>query len=217
MGDDKDSLLGAITYWIVELAELEGTFRRKDIAKLKGFVTSSIDRVRRPYDRRESVYPRRTVFTASVNQPDFLVDDTGNTRWWTIPVTSIDKQHGLPMQQVWAQLLMRYEAGEPWWLSKDEEVLLERHNQTHRSASAIRDGITENLDFSADKSRWQRKTPLQVLNDLGYERPDNPLTRECGAILREMFGEPTRSQGMTRWLVPPHKDESKLRMGGVSR
>lgn len=62
---NKDSLIGAIGYAIVELGELDSSFR-KDLARLKGFLTDDTDRVRRPYDRRESSYPRRTVFAATV-------------------------------------------------------------------------------------------------------------------------------------------------------
>ena len=212
---NKDSILGAICHLIVELAELEGTFKRKDIALLKGFITSDKDKVRRPYDRRESEYQRRTVFVASVNQPDFLVDDTGNTRWWTLPVVEVDYTHGIDMQQLWAQAATLYRAGEQWWLTRDEEQLLERYNQQHRSASAIRDAILEQLDCDAPKDKWERQTARQVLITLGYHQPTNPLTREGGAILREMFGEPTRSQGMSRWLVPPGKQsEIGARLGG---
>ena len=75
-----------------------------DMARLKGVLTRDFDKVRRPYARAESEYQRRTVFFASVNKPNFLVDMTGNTRWWTIPVSKINYEHGIDMQQVFAQL-----------------------------------------------------------------------------------------------------------------
>ncbi|RYF13564.1 MAG: hypothetical protein EOO77_15305, partial [Oxalobacteraceae bacterium] len=45
---DKDSLLGAIDHWIVEIGELESSFKR-DVSRLKGFLTAGSDKVRRPY------------------------------------------------------------------------------------------------------------------------------------------------------------------------
>lgn len=213
---NKDSILGALSHWIVELAELEGTFKRKDIARLKGFITSDKDKVRRVYALRESEYQRRTVFAASVNQQDYLVDDTGNTRWWTLPVVEVNYEHGIDMQQLWAQMACRYESGsEQWWLAKDEERELEQFNQAHRSVSVIRDDILETFDFDAPKDKWHRQTATQVLILLGYHQPNNQLARECGGILRDMFGESTRSQSMTRWLVPPVKTtETDLRLRG---
>ena len=79
----KDSLITAIFHWIVEIGEPDSSFK-KDIARLKGFITGDRDKVRRPYARVDSEYPRRTVFCATVNDQHFLIDDSGNTRWWTI-------------------------------------------------------------------------------------------------------------------------------------
>ena len=64
-------------------------------------------------------------FFASVNDTNFLNDITGNSRWWTIPVQSINHQHGLDMQQVFAQIKENcYDKGEQWWLTNEEEAQL---------------------------------------------------------------------------------------------
>ncbi len=60
---NRDSILGAIENRFVEIGELDSSFR-KDVARLKGFITSDNDRVRRPYGRRECDYPRQTLFVA---------------------------------------------------------------------------------------------------------------------------------------------------------
>jgi putative DNA primase/helicase len=62
--NNKDSILGAIVHWLVEIGELDSSFR-KDVARLKGFITSDSDKVRRPYGRTESEYPRKTVFVGA--------------------------------------------------------------------------------------------------------------------------------------------------------
>jgi putative DNA primase/helicase len=104
---DKDSVLSAIAHLIVEIGELDSSFR-KDIARLKGFITRDFDKVRRPYARAASEYPRRTVFAATVNDGNFLIDDTGNSRFWTLPLVAINYEHGIDMQQVFAQLKGAY-------------------------------------------------------------------------------------------------------------
>lgn len=60
--DDDDSVLEAITKWLVELGELDGTIKRADEAKLKAFLTKMKDVIRRKYARKASEYGRRTVF-----------------------------------------------------------------------------------------------------------------------------------------------------------
>lgn len=202
-GNNKDSILTAVSHWIVEIGELDSSFK-KDIARLKGFLTSGQDKLRRPYARGDSEYTRRTVFCATVNESNFLVDATGNTRWWTIPVTAIDTKHGIDMQQVFAQLAVTFKQGDAcWWLSESEEKLLELHNNDHRNVSAIREALMEILDLdSKDNPHLQPMTASQVLREAGFEKPTTPQCREAGGILRELLGEPKRIRGETRWRIP---------------
>lgn len=198
----KDSVLGAISHWMSEFGELDSTFK-KDISKLKGFLTSNFDKVRRPYARTEAEYQRRTVFFASVNQPDFLVDNTGNTRWWTIPVTAINFKHGIDMQQVFAQLAVDLHKGKEWWLSSDEEKLLDTCNRNHISTSVIRERLLQLVAPElVDQGGHPAMTASEVLGKIGYDRPTNPQCKECGGILRELLGEPKKIKGIYRWRIP---------------
>ena len=92
---DKDSVVQVASFWLVELGELDATFKRSDIAALKSFVTNDRDILRKPFERGYCEMPRRTVFFATVNKEDFLVDETGNRRFWSIPVDSLDIHHGI--------------------------------------------------------------------------------------------------------------------------
>jgi putative DNA primase/helicase len=198
----KDSVLTAISHWIVEIGELDSSFK-KDIARLKGFLTNDRDKVRRPYGRLDADYPRRTVFCATVNEPAFLVDATGNTRWWVIPVTRVDYRHGIDMQQVFAQVAEAYRSSEPWWLTADEEQLLETYNRDHRSVSAIRERVLDALDLDrAKEPGLPAMTATELLRKLGIDHPSNPQAKECAAALREALGDPKKIQGQIKWRVP---------------
>jgi predicted P-loop ATPase len=199
---DKDSKLTALRHWIVEIGELDSSFR-KDVARLKGFITGTKDKIRVPYGRADSEYSRRTVFCATVNKSDFLVDDTGNTRWWTIPVTAIDYTHNIDMQQVFAQVHTYYAGGENWWLTKDEEAQLEQYNKDHQATSVIRDMLESALDFS-QKATWKTAPVLsatKILQVLDIQNPTNTQAKECAAVMREHLGEPTKSNGTRGWRV----------------
>lgn len=199
---NKDSLLGAIDHLIVELGELESSFRR-DISRLKGFLTSGTDKVRKPYGRVTVEYQRRTVFCATVNAPDFLVDDTGNNRFWTIPCAEIDHAHNIDMQQVFAQCAVLLKRGEPWWLDGDEERMLERQNSLHRSFSVVRDRLAAMIDVeSADPWKGNPYTASELLTQAGIDRPTNGQAKEAAAYLREWFGESKRVNGRDKWRVP---------------
>lgn len=208
--NSKDSILGAITHWLVEIGELDSSFR-KDFARLKGFLTSDSDKVRRPYARTESEYPRRTVFFATVNDENFLVDHTGNTRWWTIPLVSINYEHGINMQQVFAQLAVDMEKGQQWWLTKEEEALLEASNSDHRTNSVIRDLLLGLMDpEKKDAPGNEYMSTSELFERLNIKSPRNGDAKEMTACLRELLGDSKKINGTQKWRIPLRKEEPKL-------
>lgn len=201
-GGNKDTLITAVGHWLVEFGELESSFK-KNVARLKGFITCDRDKIRRPYGRTDSVYPRRTVFAATVNDGNFLVDPTGNTRWWTIPVVKINYEHGIDMQQLWAQVAVDFKNGEPWWLTQEEEALLELHNKDHCTISVIHERVLDSLNLDKkDESGLPRMTATQLLIHIGIKIPTNPQSKECAAVLREYLGEPKKINGFVKWRIP---------------
>ena len=127
----RDSVQQATSYWIVELGELDATYRRADVAALKAWITQPVDVYRAAYARREERIPRRTMMGASVNARYYLIDDTGNRRWWTIPVAALDWRHTVDMQQLWAQIEHEIQAGARWWLDAEEQQRLDEAHETH--------------------------------------------------------------------------------------
>lgn len=201
-GANKDSLITAIGHWITEIGELDSSFK-KDIARLKGILTAEHDKVRRPYARADVEYPRRTVFCATVNAADFLVDVTGNTRFWTIPVESINYLHKLDMQQVFAELAIDVRNGVQWWLTPEEEAWLDSCNRDHQSSSVIHDLLMGymDLDFKDDPQNL-RMSATEVLKALDIKSPTNAQCKECASILRDLLGEPKKIKGYMKWRIP---------------
>jgi predicted P-loop ATPase len=199
---NKDDVIAAVCHWIVEIGELDSSFK-KDIAALKGFLTNNRDKIRRPYGRVDSEYPRKTVFAATVNDPNFLVDSTGNTRFWTLPVVAINYDHRIDMQQVFAQLLIDFRSGAQWWLKDEEQAYLEERNRDHRTVSAIYESISSSLDLSRrGDPNLPAMTATELLTRLGFKSPRNAQCKECAATLRELLGEPKRINGNVKWRIP---------------
>nr|WP_232366723.1 virulence-associated E family protein [Alteripontixanthobacter muriae] len=197
-GNNKDSLFGAITHWGVEIGELDSSFR-KDIGRIKGTLTRDSDKLRLPYARSPIELDRRTVFAATVNEWNFLVDPTGNTRWWTIPVKKLDHMHEIDMQQVFAQLALDYHRNEQWWLTEAEQQLLESLNSHHHAVSVIEERIRERIDPLGKSPRFM--TASKVLEAVGFRFPSNAQAKEAGAVLRSIYGPPKKIQGIMKWKV----------------
>ncbi len=204
--DHKDSVISAVSHWIVELGELDGTLRRADIARLKGFISQDVDQFRRPYARAESKYQRRTVFFASVNPEQFLADETGNVRWWTIPVTSLDCQHGIDLQQLWAEVYEWFKSGERWYLDAVEEALLERMNGAHQQTDPIEEMIAANYAPGANGDA-RELTATEVLLELGMNHGQitKRHTMAASTCLRRLFGEPVKRNRGRLFSIPQRR------------
>lgn len=107
--DNKDSIIQATSVWICELGEI-GSTMKKDLDKVKAFMTLAADEYRVPYGRTTERYPRITSFCGTVNDEQFLLDQTGNRRWGTIRLperlkVSYDEQiKPFNAEQLWAQV-----------------------------------------------------------------------------------------------------------------
>jgi putative DNA primase/helicase len=200
-GSDKDSVIGAVSAWITEIGELDSSLR-KDVARLKGFLTRDWDKLRPPYAREQVEWQRRTVFGATVNDEQFLVDHTGNSRWWTISCEKLNFNHDIDMQQLFAELALQYRDGGQWWLTFEEEKLLAAYNLRHRSVSAIADRVQDCIDVDGSRAgRGHYYTATELLALIGVKSPTNIQCKEAGAALRELLGNPKRIQGRDKWRI----------------
>lgn len=117
-------------------------------------------------------------------------------------MTSINYQHNIDMQQVFAQLAVDLQSGQQWWLTREEEALLELHNKQHRSVSSIRDRVLEVLDLDKPiDGKSLAMNPTQLLQRLEIKHPTNSQCKECAAVLREFLGEPKRINGCNKWRI----------------
>lgn len=200
---NKDSIVTAVSHWLVELGELESTLRR-DMESLKAFITQTSDRMRRPYDRVDSEYPRRTVFFASVNSDRFLKDATGNSRFWVLRCHGIHHAHELDMQQVWAQVYeQHYLRGEQWHLTPEEQAQLDQANGQFREVSPIEELIPERFDLGVKATT--KLTASQVLMHLGYDRPSRAQQLEASAALKNLGFKHGVLDGRTVYHLPEPK------------
>lgn len=207
----KDSEEQTICYWIVELAELEGIFKRSEIAFIKSFLTRAFDVLRKSYGKRAGTYPRRTVFIASVNHKLFLRDTTGNRRFWPITCLKIDHNHDIDMQQVWAEFYEDWKAGEQFWLTEAEYEALKEINHEHESVEPVTEAIIQGYDWNEPNlAKWEWKTATEILQAIDWKDMGKAAVNECGETVREFNNNQAKREGKARLiLVPPLKESAK--------
>ena len=132
---NKDSHKLAVSCAICELGELDATFKKTDISRMKSFITQTEDIIRAPYATAADRFMRRTIFCGSVNPKVFLSDDTGNSRWWVMPVKSLNIFHNVNMQQVYAEA---YDS----WLEDDKNSTTKSYLLTQEEEKQLASYIT---------------------------------------------------------------------------
>ena len=137
-----------------------------------------------------------------MNDDRFLVDHTGNSRFWTIPVESINYEHGIDMQQVYAQLYIQIQQDAKWWLTADEDRQLEDLNKTPRAVNAIKERIQLVMNPGLPDDRWGHKKPIEVLMAIGIRSPTNRQCKDCADVLRREYGPARKYQGDYKYRIP---------------
>lgn len=109
--DAKSMIEQTAGAWICELPELS-SLRRSEVEDAKAFVASEESVVRLSYDRRAQAFRRQCIFMGTTNREEYLVDDTGNRRWWPVScsVADIDTDRLLAERdQIWAEAKLIYD------------------------------------------------------------------------------------------------------------
>lgn len=131
--DSKDAFMALSGCWWLEWGEMDA-LSRAEVTRVKGFITSSKDRYRPPYERREVDVQRRCVFVGTTNQYEYLKDPSGGRRFWCVRIdgeVDLDRLRR-ERDQLFAEAVHRFNAGEVWHLTSQEQRDLAAPEQEHR-------------------------------------------------------------------------------------
>lgn len=209
---DKDSVHQCVSNWLVELGELDATFRRAEIAQLKAFITKDQDTIRLPYQREPASFARRTVFFGSVNDLTYLNDPTGNRRFWTINTVAINHTHGLPMQQIWAEVYALFKANpapEAWNLTQEENSYLGSLNEIHTVMDPVEEILQENYELNGDLKSpgFHLFTCTEIARVLGYIPPSKRDINAIATALRKFKSKEITLHGRRGFVLKPLFDK----------
>ena len=158
-GKEASELLQGV--WLVEVSELDA-FRRTDVSRIKQFLSLRADRFRAAYGRNVKELPRTCIFFGTTNTAEYLQDTTGNRRFW--PIDTGEQRHTKSVwrdldpeiDQLWAEAYVRWQAGEPLYLTGAIEEAAKAKQEEHREASS-REGIVREFmerPVPDDWSKW---------------------------------------------------------------
>ena len=194
---NKDSLAQMIKFFIWEVAELEGIFKRSDVAALKDIITAPEITYRAPYAKYDFTRPSAASLIGTIN-PDgagFMRDSTGNRRFAVIELLSITHSYTeIDKTQLWAQIYAYYLAGEKWELSKAERSAQDEKNTDYEIISPVEELF--NKHYTTDPENKEFTGTIDIITHL-ETLPDGGLTGNQRANLMELSGI-LKKKGLTR-------------------
>lgn len=172
VGTDRDSIMVMNMYWCCELAEFDYLTGKKATGELKAFLSKSTDTIREPYGRQNITIPRQSIIVGSVNKAEFLQDETGNRRFWVIPVEQkIDNQLIKEIRdEIWYWAIQAYKNNEKWHLPEKYQDLSNELNEQYLHTDSWDSDELDNYLLGFESIGIPIRTIL--INHIGLEEKD---------------------------------------------
>ncbi|MCQ2299772.1 MAG: virulence-associated E family protein [Bacteroidales bacterium] len=199
--EGKEGMESLRQSWIIELAEL-ASIKRSDVEQVKCFISKREDKYRQAYGKRVTEFKRQCVFFGTTNEATFLKGDTGNRRFWVIPVShdqrkmegDIFERLKADRDQLWAEAVHYHKAGERLYLEPEMEA------EARKRQSEFNIDVDDPLPGMLEEYLAQRLPPDWYAWDTARRRAffqnRDPLAAEsmerekffAGEFLYEMYG-----------------------------
>ena len=178
----------ALSRAITEMGEIMASIKVSGNDELKGFFTTEEDSIRVPYGKVDTVRPRRTIFTGTVNDARFLSDETGNRRYWVIDISAIiDTDHGVDPQQLWAEAKQLYDSGAKWYLTPEQEKMVADINKNHEIENQMEELLLSSYYWDEPRERYLNCS--QIIEELGLPLGNSNVDKQLRKALRKMQQE----------------------------
>jgi len=201
----KDHQLEVLRSPIAELGEIDSTFRKSDISSLKSFLSRPVDSIREPYARRAVSRHRGTVFAGTVNDLQFLSDPTGARRFWPVEVTGkLTWDHGINMQQLWAQANTWWEDGFDYVLDEAADKERRRELDKFTMVTPEVEAVAGHWELYRDVAHgYAAMNKTEIMRVSGLRNPSMAATAHVTQWLINALGAPKKIHQRKRcWLFP---------------
>ena len=210
---EKDHLKYLATKMLINLDEME-SYNKTDIGIMKSIITSSQVALRLPYGRTDIEVKRRASFCGSLNDRQFLRDETGSRRWFIIELDGIDYNIKFDVNGMYAQALKLYRDGFRYWFDGTDISDMENRNAEYTELSMEEELLLQTFDKpDGDEVGSQLLTTSQIASVIAKDNErmniNNSVKRLLGKALskhgfeRKSFRQGNTKQPLYGWKVKP--------------
>lgn len=212
--NNKDTLIHLAECLFINMDELEN-MNRSEIGAFKEIITKSAIRMRRAYGHHIEAFTRRASFMGSVNSSQFLTDSTGSRRFLCFEILSIDYQHTIDLQMVYAQAYDLFQQGFKFYFDKDEITAIAEANEQFQINTVEEELLLTYFEKVALSEATTFLSSAQILNRI-TERAHVNIATSPGAVIRlgkalkKYNFEKRKSHGLFIWALLEHSSVPSL-------
>jgi predicted P-loop ATPase len=227
---NKDHEKYLATKLLINLDEM-GSFIKSDIETMKSKITQPQVSLRLPYGRADIYAKRRASFCGSINDRQFLRDETGSRRWFVIEIKDISYDQNFNVDLMYAQALNLYQTKFRYWWDGEDINELELRNEEYTQPSMEEEYLLRAFEPPADKddsSLIQYLTTSEIATRIAGSNDrmniNNSVIRGLGKALtkhsfqRKSIWQANVKKPVYAWKVkplinPPNRGEQSLNNG----
>jgi len=181
------------------MGEMWSITSKREAGAVKDFISNQAPHMRKSYGHYATSLKRRCIFIGTINldgDGSYLNDPTGNRRFW--PVTTPTHETNLvdfkglkeTRDQLWAEAVHRFKAGEHWHLTPAETKLANIEQKKRQVSHAWEDDIRKYLYKGEGASLPYVQSSEIAKKVFGVDAMKlNQASRTIGSILRSMGWE----------------------------
>ena len=200
---ERETLVQLSELCLFNMDEVEN-LKPRYVEAIKELITKASMYLRRAYTQLSQNYTRRCSFCGTANGINILHDITGNRRFLCQNVLDVDYLlTGIDLYQVYAQAYQLYRTGFQFWLDRNEQAVVEKHNARFRALSIEEELITAYYEPCQDGDvgalRLQAHQIQSSLQGKGYFGRLSLVT--IGKVLSSKGFVQKKTNGITKWVV----------------
>ncbi len=192
--DGKNAFDAVSGRWLIEVPEMHA-FDKVTMNQAKAFITKQSDFYRAAYAEFPEDRPRQCVFFGTTNNAECLRDETGGRRFWPLDIDAVPRCKSVTQQldherdQVWAEAVVRWKAGEPLYLSAEIEREAAKVQDDHRERHPWTDTIINFLEQEIPRDWGSWSLTRRMMFWSGNVTGDTPTVVRQEVCIKEIWQE----------------------------
>lgn len=191
---DKDDFAVMRRSLIVNDDELTAT-SNSSFEELKKFVTLQMFEYRKPYGHTAERFPKNFVMARTTNELYYLKDKTGERRFLPIhvskaaqkfhPVTDLTAEY---VKQLWGQVVSNYHENQSFYLSEEEEAVLNKQRENFMYTDEVEDQIEMLLESTFKDRHFISASEIALQMGISDLTTNRKLANQIANVMINRFG-----------------------------